>query len=88
MRITSLPSSTSLTALVIGGSQVGTLDLTPYVTPTGTEGQMMYNNNGMWTPFTTCSGMINLRLGINTTNPTQTLEVNGSGLIGGVLLSK
>jgi len=88
LRITSLPSSTSLTALVIGGSQVGTLDLTPYVTPTGTEGQMMYNNNGMWTPF---SNMFwddtNLRLGINTTNPTQTLDVNGSGLIGNVLLS-
>ena len=46
--------------------------------PTGTEGQMLYNNAGVWTSF---SGMYwddtNNRLGIGTTTPSEKLEIVG-----------
>src|SRR5690606_6132366 len=76
------------TALMLSGSEVMTLDLSTYLSNAGTEGQMIYNNNGSWTSF---SGLFwndtQLRLGISNTSPQYTLDVGGSGRIGGVLLS-
>jgi len=47
--------------------------------PVGTEGQLLYNNNGAWTAF---NGMYwddeNSRLGIGTTTPSQALDVAGT----------
>jgi len=50
--------------------------------PTGTEGQMLYNNAGTWTAF---SGMywddVNSRLGIGTTSPSAAFQVSSGGAI-------
>ena len=52
--------------------------------PSGTEGQMLYNNAGTWTAF---SGMywddVNSRLGIGTSTPSKALEVNGDIMLTG-----
>ena len=54
LRLTNLASSTSPTMLVLDGSNVYSRDLSAALLPTGTEGQMLYNNNGTWSAF---SGM-------------------------------
>jgi len=49
---------------------------------------MLYNNSGTWAAFNGIFWDDSLsRIGIGTTSPTQKIEVNGAGLIGGVLLS-
>jgi len=58
---------------------VSEIDISDYVLPTGTEGQMLYNNNGDWTAF---DGMYwndtSSRLGIGTTAPTNQLSIRGN----------
>ena len=88
LRLTNLPPIMSSTILVVSGSQVGTRDLSTALLPSGSEGQMLYNNNGIWTPV---DGLMwddtQYQLGIGTTNPSYKIDVKGDGLIGGVLLS-
>ena len=56
-----------------------TSDFSGSLLPSGTEGQMLYNNAGVWTGY---SGMYwddtYSQLGIGTTSPTATLSVQGS----------
>ncbi|MDY0096737.1 MAG: tail fiber domain-containing protein [Candidatus Dojkabacteria bacterium] len=79
----SWPSSNSSGVLTNNGS--GTLtwtNISSSLLPTGTEGQMLYNNAGTWTAY---SGMywddVNSRLGIGTTSPQSTAHVYGASSI-------
>ncbi|MDQ7779561.1 MAG: hypothetical protein RDV41_07610 [Planctomycetota bacterium] len=75
----SWPGANGSGVLTNNGSGTLTWDATGGM-PSGTEGQMIYNNGGTWTAFSGCYwDDTNSRLGVGTTGPTQTLDVNGSG---------
>ena len=65
-------------------TNVTEIDMSPYLLPTGTEGQMIYSDNGIWKAFSDLYwNDSNNYLGIGTTSPTQKLDVSGNIRVSG-----
>lgn len=60
-------------------TDAGQTDISLKLLPTGTEGQTLYNNNGVWTALSSLFwDDTNSRFGIGTTSPSYALDVSGT----------